>query len=342
MRLRPSIVVGLVAAALAAGAGGVVHTAAPQAANATDTSLPRLENQTFTLKNGLKVIFSQDKRLPMVAVNLWYHVGPANETPGRTGFAHLFEHMMFQGSKHVASDTHFKLLEAAGASDINGTTDFDRTNYFETVPSNQLELALWIESDRMGYLLDVLDQKALVEPAGRRAQRAAAERREPAVRRRAKRRCIRRSIPRATRTTPTSSDRTRILRRRKLGDVQQFFKQYYTPNNASLAIVGDFDPAAARALVEKYFGGLKRGPDVPKITATTPPITAGKEADRHRHRAAAAGLHVVAHAADLQAGRCRGGPGRGHPRRRQVEPAVQDAGLRQADRAERCRRARSR
>ena len=97
----------------------------------------------------------------MVAVNLWYHVGPANEIPGRTGFAHLFEHMMFQGSKHVAADTHFKLLEAAGASDINGTTDFDRTNYFETVPSNQLELALWIESDRMGYLLDVLDQKAL-------------------------------------------------------------------------------------------------------------------------------------------------------------------------------------
>jgi len=126
MRLRPSIVVGLVAAALAAGAGGVVHTAAPQAANATDTSLPRLENQTFTLKNGLKVIFSQDKRLPMVAVNLWYHVGPANETPGRTGFAHLFEHMMFQGSKHVESDTHFKLLESAGASDINGSTNRGR------------------------------------------------------------------------------------------------------------------------------------------------------------------------------------------------------------------------
>jgi hypothetical protein len=123
------------------------------------------------------------QRLPMVAVNLWYHVGPANETPARTGFAHLFDHMMFQGSKHVAADTHFKLLEAAGASDINGTTDFDRTNYFETVPSNQLELALWIESDRMGYLLDVVDQKAAGESDRRRAQRAAAERREPGVRR---------------------------------------------------------------------------------------------------------------------------------------------------------------
>ena len=114
-----------------------------------------------TLDNGLDVIVHEHHQLPMVAVNLWYHVGPANEIPGRTGFAHLFEHMMFQGSKHVAADTHFKLLEAAGASDVNGTTNFDRTNYFETVPSNQLELALWMESDRMGFLLDVLDEKAL-------------------------------------------------------------------------------------------------------------------------------------------------------------------------------------
>ena len=97
----------------------------------------------------------------MVAVNLWYHVGPANEAAGRTGFAHLFEHMMFQGSKHMPRDSHFRLLEAAGASDLNGTTDYDRTNYFETVPSNQLELALWLESDRMGYLLDKVDQAAL-------------------------------------------------------------------------------------------------------------------------------------------------------------------------------------
>ena len=118
----------------------------------------------MTLPNGLKVILSQDRRLPVVAVNIWYHVGPANELPGRTGFAHLFEHMMFQGSKHVARGQHFKLLEAAGTrggSYINGTTDFDRTNYFETVPSSELALALWLESDRMGYLLEKLDQSAL-------------------------------------------------------------------------------------------------------------------------------------------------------------------------------------
>src|SRR5262245_34956539 len=100
---------------------------------------PAIAFEKYTLPNGLEVILSEDHRLPLTAVNLWYHVGPANEVKGRTGFAHLFEHMMFQGSKHVPSDQHFKILEGAGASLINGTTDFDRTNYFETVPSNQLE-----------------------------------------------------------------------------------------------------------------------------------------------------------------------------------------------------------
>src|SRR5438093_4080012 len=118
------------------------------------SDLPKIPFEKYTLPNGLDVILSRDARLPMVAVNLWYHVGPANEEPGRTGFAHLFEHMMFQSSKHLPPDSHFRLLQGAGATDVNGTTDFDRTNYFETVPSNQLELALWIESDRMGYLLD--------------------------------------------------------------------------------------------------------------------------------------------------------------------------------------------
>src|SRR5690349_8100371 len=152
---RPFSIVLLVVAGLA------LATAQPSTQARRTSDIPQIPFEKITLPNGLEVILSQKRGLPMVAVNLWYHVGPANEIPGRTGFAHLFEHMMFQGSKHVASDTHFKLLEAAGASDINGTTDFDRTNYFETVPSNELELALWIESDRMGYLLDVLDEKAL-------------------------------------------------------------------------------------------------------------------------------------------------------------------------------------
>src|SRR5687768_1368300 len=155
----PAIRIALVAAAIfTALAMPSAQTARPAAGTA---DVPRLPFQTFTLPNGLQVILSQDRRLPLVAVNLWYHVGPANEEPGRTGFAHLFEHLMFQGSKHTPPDSHFQMLEAAGATDINGTTDYDRTNYFETVPSNQLELALWIESDRMGFLLEKDDQAAL-------------------------------------------------------------------------------------------------------------------------------------------------------------------------------------
>src|SRR6478672_2975788 len=142
---------------IAAGLAGCTRAAGP----AAPVAAPKIPFDKFTLPNGLDVIVSEDHRLPMVAVNLWYHVGPANEEPGRTGFAHLFEHMMFQGSRHVKPNEHFRLLEGAGASDYNGTTDFDRTNYFETVPANQLELAIWLESDRMGYLLDVLDQRNL-------------------------------------------------------------------------------------------------------------------------------------------------------------------------------------
>src|ERR1041385_2249315 len=123
--------------------------------------VPVMHVEKFKLPNGLEVLFSEDHRPPVVGVNIWYHVGPENEEAGRTGFAHLFEHMMFQGSKHVPGDSHFELLQRAGATNVNGTTSFDRTNYYETVPSNQLDLALLLESDRMGYLLDELDQTKL-------------------------------------------------------------------------------------------------------------------------------------------------------------------------------------
>ena len=276
MRVRQFALLILVAS-MGAATSGFIRGAEPQAkpAAAASAAVPRLEHETFTLKNGLKVILSQDKRLPMVAVNLWYHVGPANEIPGRTGFAHLFEHMMFQGSKHVAADTHFKLLEAAGASDINGTTDFDRTNYFETVPANELELALWIESDRMGYLLDVLDEKALANQRDvvRNERRQGLENQPYGVAEEALYQAL---YPAGHPYHGVVIGSHADLAASELNDVQQFFKEYYTPNNASLAIVGDFDPAAARRLVEKYFGTLKRGPEVPKITAQTPPITSEK------------------------------------------------------------------
>ena len=123
--------------------------------------LPVVAYDKYVLPNGLQVILVEDRRLPIAAVNLWYHVGPANEEPGLTGFAHLFEHMMFAATRHIPRGLADRLLEGAGATDSNGSTDLDRTNYYDTVPSNQLELALWVHADRMGYLLDVLDQKAL-------------------------------------------------------------------------------------------------------------------------------------------------------------------------------------
>ena len=175
---------------------------------------------------------------------------------------------MFQGSKHMPRDSHFQLLEAAGASGINGTTDFDRTNYFETVPANQLELALWLESDRMGYLLDSVDETALVESAGRRPQRAAAERprtgRTASSKKRWCRCCFRRGIP----TTATSSDRTPTSRRRSSKTCKQFFKRYYAPEQRQHRDRRRHRRAQVEAaLVTKYFGSLKRGPAVPPITA---------------------------------------------------------------------------
>ena len=125
------------------------------------TAAPAFPIEKYTLSNGLEVILVEDHKLPLVAVNIWYHVGPANEAPGLTGFAHLFEHMMFAATAHAPRGLVDKLFEGAGATDSNGSTDFDRTNYHDTLPSNQLELALWAHADRMGYLPDVLDQKAL-------------------------------------------------------------------------------------------------------------------------------------------------------------------------------------
>jgi len=244
-----------------------------QTRTTTGSEVPRIAFEKFTLPNGLDVIVSQDRRLPLVAVNLWYHVGPANEEPGRTGFAHLFEHLMFQGSKHTPPDSHFSMLEAAGASDVNGTTDFDRTNYFETLPSNQLELALWIESDRMGYLLDKLDQASLSnqQDVVRNERRQSYENRPYGL---ADETVVQLLYPKGHPYYGDIIGSHEDIQSVRLDDVRQFFKRYYSPNNASLAIVGDVDPAQVRALVTKYFGTLKRGPEVQPISVTTPPITA--------------------------------------------------------------------
>src|SRR5947208_739662 len=239
--------------------------------------VPQLKFEKYKLQNGLDVILSEDHRLPMVAVNLWYHVGPANELPGRTGFAHLFEHMMFEGSRHVPGSTHFHLLEAAGASDINGTTDFDRTNYFETLPANQLELALWLESDRMGYLPDKLDQANLSnqQDVVRNERRQSMENAPYGV---VEEGMMHLLYPKGHPYYGDVMGSHEDIQSAKLEDVRNFFRLYYAPNNASLAIVGDFQPERARELVEKYFGPLKRGDNVPRITAKTPPITSERRA----------------------------------------------------------------
>src|SRR5688572_12433113 len=239
---------------------------------AAASDIPKLEFEKYTLANGLDVILRQDARLPVVAVDLWYHVGPSNEEKGRTGFAHLFEHMMFQCSKHVPCDQHFQLLEAAGASDVNGTTDFDRTNYFETVPSNQLELALWLESDRMGYLLDKVDQAALAnqQDVVRNERRQSVENQPYGL---AEEAVVQLLYPAGHPYYGNVIGSHEDIQAAKLDDVQRFFRQYYAPNNASLAIVGDIDVAQTKALVQKYFGTLRRGPAVPPIKATTPRIT---------------------------------------------------------------------
>ncbi|HYK50954.1 MAG TPA: insulinase family protein, partial [Terriglobales bacterium] len=245
------------------------------ASKPASVAAPQIKYQKYTLKNGLEVILSEDHRLPLVAVDLWYHVGPANERAGRTGFAHLFEHMMFEGSQHVASKEHDRLLEAAGASDINGPTDFDRTNYFETLPSNQLELALWLESDRMGYLLGKIDQERLANQRDvvRNERRQSTENTPYGV---VDEELYHQLFPKNHPYYAEVIGSHRDIEAARLDDVREFFRQYYTPNNASLTIVGDIDPAQAKAWVEKYFGTIPSGPPVPKITAVPPQITSEK------------------------------------------------------------------
>jgi zinc protease len=268
---------GIVCAILLLSSAVFAQMAAPAPARATSNPLPQIKFEKYTLKNGLDVILHEDHRLPLVAVNIWYHVGPANERPGRTGFAHLFEHMMFEGSQHVGPKAHFRYLEGAGASDINGTTEFDRTNYFETLPSNQLELALWLESDRMGYLLGTLAREKLANQRDvvRNERREGVENAPYGL---VEETLYHELFPKDHPYFANVIGSHQDIEAARLDDVREFFRQYYSPNNASLAITGDFTPQQAKALVEKYFGSIPSGPPVPKIKAVTPPITSERRA----------------------------------------------------------------
>ncbi len=233
--------------------------------------VPVLKYEKYKLANGLEVLTYENHRLPLVAIDLWYHVGPINEKAGRTGFAHLFEHMMFEGSEHVGEKAHIIYLEGAGATDINGTTDFDRTNYFETLPSNQLELGLWLESDRMGFLLETLDRAKLTNQ--RDVVRNELRQDEGQPYDLADEETYRLLFPKGHPYYADVIGSHADVEAARLNDVRDFFQHYYTPNNASIAIAGDFDPVQLKALLEKYFGPIPAGPPVDAVTVTTPTIT---------------------------------------------------------------------
>jgi zinc protease len=237
--------------------------------------VPAFKYEKYTLPNGLTVLVHEDHRLPLVAIDLWYHVGPVNETAGRTGFAHLFEHMMFEGSEHVGEKAHFKYLEGAGATDINGTTSFDRTNYFETLPSNQLELGLWLESDRMGFLLETLDRTKLTNQRDVVRNELRQDENQPydLADEEQFHLLFPKSHPYYAAVIGSHAD----VEAARLKDVRDFFHNFYTPNNANLAIAGDFKPEELKALVEKYFGPLKEGPEVAPVNIQTPPITSERK-----------------------------------------------------------------
>jgi zinc protease len=242
-----------IAAALACLAGGAWAPRPPQ----PNTNAIDIPFEKFTLPNGLTAILSVDRATPTVAVNAWYHVGSKNETPGRTGFAHLFEHVMFTGSGHVPYGLHDKLTIGIGGSN-NGTTDNDRTDYYETVPSNYLESTIWLEADRMGFLLDALDLAKL------NAQRDVVknERRQSVDNQPYGRASEILSGATYPASHPYSWDvigSMQDLSAASEEDVKSFFRLYYSPNNCILAVVGDFDPAQAKAWIARYFGGVPRG-----------------------------------------------------------------------------------
>jgi zinc protease len=223
----------------------------------------RIPVETLRLDNGLFVTLSEDHTAPIVAVNLWYHVGSANEKTGRTGFAHLFEHMLFQGSAHVGSNEHFELIQRAGGT-LNGSTWLERTNYFETVPSNELALALWLEADRMGELLPAMTQVKLdTQRDVVKNERRWSVDNQPygTMLEKIQELVFPSSHPFQHSLIGSMED----LSAASLDDVAQFFATYYTPDNAVLSITGDFDPTEARRLIAEYFGPIPRGKGKPPL-----------------------------------------------------------------------------
>ena len=229
---------------------------APHKAQVPQLDIPY---KKFVLQNGLTLLVHEDHKAPIVAINVWYHVGSKNEPFGRSGFAHLFEHLMFNGSEHF-NDDYFQALERVGATDLNGTTNEDRTNYFQNVPTSAVDMVLWLESDRMGHLVNAIDQPKLDEQRGVvQNEKRQGENQPYAISEELITKAVWPASHPYSHTVIGSMD---DLNAAKLDDVKEWFKTYYGPSNAVVVVAGDIDAATAKAKVEKYFGDIPPGPPV--------------------------------------------------------------------------------
>ena len=259
---------------MALAAPSLVDAQGPRPASGARLEAPRIPHTKFALPNGLTVLLHEDHSAPVATVSVHYKVGSKHEKPGRTGFAHLFEHIMFEGSQNVPEGAFDKYLESAGANN-NGTTDNDRTLYYESMPSNALETALWLESDRLGFLLPTLDQKKLDgqrdivknerrlrvdnQPFGSRSEVVSAA-----------------IYPAGHPYSWPVIGSMRDLSEATLDDVKDFFRTYYAPNNAVLVVAGDIDVAQVKGMVRKHFGDIRRGPAPPPLRSMTLPAVIGQ------------------------------------------------------------------
>src|SRR5687767_3461305 len=242
--------------ALFSAAAGIAVAAAPKAAPLPAVDIPYTK---FVLSNGLTLIVHEDHKAPVVAVNIWYHVGSKDERPGRTGFAHLFEHLMFNGSENYKDDW-FKVMEAAGATKLNGTTWYDRTNYFQNVPTSALDMTLWMESDRMGHLLGAIDQKVLDEQRGVVQNEKRQRQNQPYGK--ASEFITQSTYPHGHPYSWETIGSMEDLNAASLEDVKEWFRTWYGAANAVLVIAGDITAAEAKQKVEQYFGDIPAGPVV--------------------------------------------------------------------------------
>lgn len=247
-----------------------LHASEPAVAAAERGVVADIPYEQFTLPNGLRVVVHTDRKAPIVAVNVWYHVGAKNELPGRTGFAHLFEHLMFQSSENHEGE-FFTPFELVGATNQNGTTNSDRTNYFQNVPTTALDMALWMESDRMGHFLGAVDQAVLDEQRGVVQNEKRQGENQPYGQ--VFERLLKASYPEGHPYSWTVIGSMSDLNAASLEDVQRFFKTWYGPNNAVLVLAGDIDLATAKEKVSKYFGAIPAGPTMAQPAVNPAPRT---------------------------------------------------------------------